>query len=198
MTAPIPSASPAHPDVIMPENSRRLRFPQRIRLSSLLLLMVVVTLLVGLYVQKRREAQLRAALSLYRNVKQEGIYDALGLEPPIALTYADGDTLDVVLKDFKAQTTKNPKIPKLPTGLPIYVDPLGLQEAGISWNALVKRPPSAETLTLGEHLARILDSLALTYMVRDGYLLITSKEARDVALGEEGDHPYVRYRDVLE
>ncbi len=158
--------------------------------------MVVVALLFGLYAQKRRQARLLDALSLYRNLRSEEIYNAL--EVPITLTYADGDPLDVVLKDIKAQTTKNPKLPKIPSGIPIYVDPLGLQEAERSLNSLVKRPPSADTLTLSEHLARVLDSLGLAYQVKDGYLMITSKESIDVPLGEEGKDLYLQYRDVLE
>ena len=57
------------------------------------------------------------------------------------------------------KTTKNPKMPKLPTGIPIYVDPIGLQEAEVSLNSPVKRPPSADTLAFGEHLRRVLESI---------------------------------------
>jgi hypothetical protein len=196
MTAPASSSvSSAHLDVV-PERPQRRRLVRRIRLSTLLLLMVVVALLVGLYAQKRRQAQLLAALSVYRNLPGEGIYNALG--QPIALTYVDGAPLDVVLKKIKAQTTKNPKIPKLPAGIPIYVDPLGLQEAGRSMNSQVKRPPSADTLTLGEYLAHVLNSLGLAYQVKDGYLMITSKESIDVPLGEQGKDLYIQYRDLLE
>jgi hypothetical protein len=189
-TSATSSVSPAQP-VPAPEKPARPRFVRRIRLSTFLLGMVVVALLVGLYAQRRRQAQLRAAVSLYRNLRTEGIHDAL--DQPIVLTYADDDPLDVVLKNIKALTTKNPKVPKLPSGIPIYVEPFGIQEAEISLSSLVKKPPAADTLTLREHLARVLDSLGLAYQVKAGFLMITSKESNDV---EEMD-PYVRYRDVL-
>ena len=112
------------------------------------------------------------------------------------LSYADGARLDVVLKDIKAQTSKNPKLPKLPTGIPIYVDPIGLQEAERSMWSVVKRPAAADTLTLGEHLRRILEPLGLGYEVKDGFLMITSKGSEDVPIGDEAE-PYLRYRDVL-
>jgi hypothetical protein len=156
--------------------------------------MVVVALLIGLYAQRLREAQIRDALSTYRNVRQEGIIDAL--EESIALTYADGAPLDDVLKDIKMQTTKNPKLPKLPTGIPIYVDPIGLQEAERSLNSTVKRPSSADTLALGDHLRRILEPLGLGYVVKDGYMMITTNDSIDLPIGDEVD-PYLLYRDVL-
>jgi hypothetical protein len=193
MTASAPPSPPAHPDAV-PEKPRKRSLIRRFRLSTLLLLIVVAALLIGLYEQRFREVQLLSNLSLYRNAKQEGIYDALDL--PIALTYADGDHLDNVLKDIKIQTTKNPKLPKLPTGIPIYVDPLGLQEAEVTLSSAVKRPSSADKLTLGEHLRRVLDPLGLAYTAKDGFLMITSKESVDVEIDDPEDL-YHGYRDVI-
>ena len=62
----------------------------------------------------------------------------------------------------------------------------------------LKRPPSADTLTLLEHLARVLDSMGLKYEARGGWLMITSKESIDLPIGEVGKDPYLEYRDVLE
>jgi hypothetical protein len=195
MTASASSLSPADSDAV-PEKPRR-RIPlRRIRLSTLLLLIVVAALVIGLYVQRRRETQLLADLSVYRNPRQEGIYDAL--DEPIALTYPDGAPLDVVLKEIKKQTTKNPKLPRLPTGIPIYVDPIGLQEVEKSLNSPVKRPQAADKLTLGEHLERILDPLGLAYTTKDGFIMITSKPSEDEPIGDyRDDDLYLQYRDVL-
>ena len=194
MTAPASAISSAESDAV-PEKPREPSSLRRIRLSTLLLWIVVAALVIGLYVQRRREAQLLADLSVYRNPRQEGIYDAL--DEPIPLTYADGAHLDDVLKEIKKQTTKNPKLPKLPTGIPIYVDPLGLQEAEKSLNSEVKRPPSADKLTLGEHLKRVLEPLGLAYMTKEGFLMITSKESHDEPIGDDGGDLYLQYRDVL-
>jgi hypothetical protein len=162
----------------------------------LLLWIVVAAIVFGLFVQKRRQAELLDRLSLYRSPQSEGIYDALDVK--LVWNYPNGAHLDVVLKNLKALTTKNPKLPKLPTGIPIYVDPTGLQDAGVSMGSRVKRPPSADTLTLGEHLERVLDTLGLVYQVKDGFMMLTSKYSLDTPLGEDVKDPYLRYRDVLE
>jgi hypothetical protein len=177
-----------------PSTTRRPRVLRPIRLSTFLLLVLVAALLVALYAQRRHEAQLLDALSSYRNPRQEGIIDAL--DQPITLKYADGDAFDVVLKEIKKQTTKNPKLPKLPAGIPIYIDPIGLQEAEQSLNATVTRPPAADALPLGEHLRLILEPLGLYYVVKYGFLMITVKESLDTPVGESTD-PYLQYRDVL-
>jgi hypothetical protein len=187
MSMPSPSATR--------EPKRRAVSLGPIRLSTFLLLTLVAGLLIAIYVQRIREARLRDAISIYRNPQTEAILDAL--DQPIALTYDDDAPLDLVLKEFRMRTTKNPKLPGIPTGIPIYVDPIGLQEAERSLHATVKRPPSADTLAIGEHLRRVLEPLGLGYDVRDGFLMITSKESLDVPVGGGDFDPYVRYRDVL-
>jgi len=164
---------------------------RRIRLSTLLLLMIVLALLFGLHAQRHREAQLQATLALYRHPVTEGIYDAL--DQPLALAYADGAPLEEVLKEAKLRSAGRPK---LRSGIPIYVDPIGLQEAEKSMISRVKRPPSADTLTLGEHLRHVLEPLGLGYVVQEGFLMITSTDSLDVESGDQID-PYVTYRDVL-
>lgn len=185
----------SHPSATTSDRSPvRPRLLRTIRLSTFLLVTIVVGLLIALFVQRLQEMRLREAIAIYRNPRTEGIIDAL--EEPIALGYTDESPLDQVLKDIKQRTTKNPKLPGLPTGIPIYVDPIGLQEAERSLNATVHRPPAADMLTLGEHLRRILEPLGLSYQVRDGFLMIGSKDSEDVPLGESRD-PYLLYHDVL-
>jgi hypothetical protein len=174
--------------------ARRSRFLRPIRLSTFLLLVLVIALLIGLYAQHLREARLQDAISVYRKYETEGIIEAL--ERPIAVPYPDDAPLDEVLKEIKKQTTKHPKLPKIPTGLPIYVDPIGLQEAERSTNSPVRRPPAADALPLGAHLRRILEPLGLGYVVKDGFLMITSKDPLDDPIGAYMD-PYLQYRDVL-
>ncbi len=177
------------------EPARRAGYLRPIRLSTFLLLTLVAGLLIAIYVQRIREARLRDAIAIYRNPQTEAILDAL--DQPIVLTYDDDVPLDLVLKEFKMRTTKNPKLPGIPTGIPIYVDPIGLQESEHSLNSTVKRPPSADTLAIGEHLRRVLEPLGLGYDVRDGFLMITAKESLDVPVGGVETDPYLQYRDVL-
>ncbi len=166
-----------------------------IRLSTFLLLTLVAGLLIAIYVQRIREARLRDAIAIYRNPQTEAILDAL--DQPITLTYDDDAPLDLVLKEFKLRTTKNPKLPGIPTGIPIYVDPIGLQEAEVSLNAAVKRPPFADALAIGEHLRRVLEPLGLGYEVKNGFLMISSKESLDVPVGGVETDPYLQCRDIL-
>ena len=183
-----PRASSAH------ERPTRVGFLRHIRLSTLLLLVPTVALFFALYTQRRRQAELQNALLIYRQPRNEAIHDALGLV--IALPYADGDALDNVFKNVKGRTTGHPKLPKIPTGIPIYVDPLGLQEVQKSLSTPVKRPAGAAKLTLGEHLRQILDQFGLAYVVKDGFLLISSRESLDPP-GDGEEDLYLQYRDVL-
>jgi hypothetical protein len=166
-----------------------MKMARRIRLSTLLLVVVVLALVFGLVVQKRRERQLQATLLPYRDLVAEGVLEAL--DRPFALTNPDGATLEQALKDIKLRSTGQPKLPR---GIPIYVDPIGLSQAAKTMQSTIKRPPPDENLTLREHLERMLKPLGLGFFARDGFLTITSDEAVDVPLNED---PYHGYRDVL-
>jgi hypothetical protein len=95
------------------------------------------------------------------------ILEALGR--PIPMRFHDETPLDEVLKYIKKETA-TPDY----AGLPIYVDPIGLQEAERSLNSTVQIDlegvPLRETLRLG------LKQLGLTYEVKDGRLRITSED----------------------
>ena len=78
--------------------------------------------------------------------------------------------LEDVLKYIK-QATQD-EAADLPTGIPIYVDPVGLQEAEKTMaspsRSTSKASPSRRRLRL------LLKQLGLTYTVKDGLLTITS------------------------
>ena len=161
----------------------------RTRLSTLLLLIVVVSLSIGLFVLKRREARLQETLMRYRDLRAEGALEIIDL--PLALTYTDGSALEDMLKDVKKCSIGRPK---LPAGLPIYVDPIGLQEARQSMTSPLKKPRPHEQLTLRQHLRRALEPLGLRPVVKDGWLMITSIESVD---GGKAPDPYLGFRDIL-
>ncbi len=164
---------------------------RRIPLHNVLLLIVALALLFDIYLLRRRQARILDALAFYRQPTTEGIYDAL--DQPLATMYPDGATLEVVLKEIKARTTGKPK---LASGIPIYVDPVGLQEAQQTMTSPIKRPESAERVTLGEQLRAVLEPLGLNYQVRQGFLMITSQETVDNPVGVR-EEPYAKFRDVL-
>jgi hypothetical protein len=164
-----------------------LQAASRLRLSTLLLLIVIMALGFGLIVQQRKEARLQAALALYRNQAAETILETL--EQPIVLAYSNGMTLEDVLKQVKAVTRR----PKLPSGVPIYIDPVGLQEAERTLSVPIKTAPPEGELSLREQLRRLLKPLGLAFSVQQGCLMITSEESLDA----DDEDPYLKYRDVL-
>jgi hypothetical protein len=161
---------------------------RRLKLSTLILLIVIFSLGLALVAQQRREVRLRAALEMYRDRGQEKLLDRLG--EPFSLTYPDGSPLEVVLKQVKSQT----RGPRLPSGIPIYADPIGLTEANVTISSPVKTPATKEDLSLGEQLRRIFEPLGLSWKAEGGFLMITSKESLNEA---KGDDPYLKYSDVL-
>ncbi len=98
--------------------------------------------------------------------KTKRILDAL--EEPIAMSFANETPLDDLLKYIKAATTT-------PTyaGIPIYVDPNGLREAKATVNSTIQidREGVPLRLTLNE----LLKPLGLSYVVKDGFLMIDSR-----------------------
>jgi RNA polymerase sigma factor (sigma-70 family) len=91
------------------------------------------------------------------------------LEEPISMSFANETPLDDVLKYIK-QATTTPTF----SGIPIYVDPKGLQEAERSLNSTVSL--DLEGVPLRRTLQLVLTQLDLAYFVEDGFLVITSED----------------------
>ncbi len=93
------------------------------------------------------------------------------LDRPVALHFKN-KPLDDVLK-FVKKATEGPD----GKGIPIYVDPVGLQEA----ERTIASPVSIEAKDepLASSLKRMLKPLGLTYTVKDGLLTVTSSSAED-------------------
>jgi hypothetical protein len=92
------------------------------------------------------------------------------LDQPISMSFANETPLDDVLK-YIQQATSSPGY----SGIPIYVDPLGLQEAERSLNSTIQI--DLEGVPLKATLRLCLKQLGLEYRVQDGYLWITSEDA---------------------
>ncbi len=91
------------------------------------------------------------------------------LDRPIPMRFETETPLDDVLKYIK-QATTSPDYP----GIPIYVDPIGLQEAERSLNSTVQ--VDLDGVPLRETLGLCLKQLGLAYEVKDGRIRITSEE----------------------
>lgn len=88
------------------------------------------------------------------------------LETKVSMPFAQETPLEDVIKGITQS-------PALPEGIPIYVDPVGLQEAEKSDSTPVK-------INLeGMSLKKSLKLLGLTYTVKDGLMTIISAESKD-------------------
>jgi RNA polymerase sigma factor (sigma-70 family) len=94
------------------------------------------------------------------------------LEMPIALKYPNETPLERVLSDL-ARATQGPN----DTGIPIYVDPVGLNEAEKTMTSPVVI--DVEGVPLKNTLPRLLAPLGLAYCVCDGLVIISNIEDID-------------------
>ena len=99
--------------------------------------------------------------------KTKAILDAL--EKPIAMNFPTDTPLEDVVKYIQSATQGSPG---LPGGIPIYVDPIGLQDADKAMSNTVVM--NLDEIPLKTTLRLLLKQLTLTYMVKDGILVITS------------------------
>src|SRR5207253_1963416 len=97
------------------------------------------------------------------------------LDQPIPMRFPTETPLEDVLKYIK-QATTTPTF----SGIPIYVDPIGLQEAERSLNSTVSI--DLEGVPLRRTLQLILAQLGLIYHVEDGMLYITSEDSEQTPL----------------
>src|SRR5207244_11547632 len=92
------------------------------------------------------------------------------LDQPIDVDPKELATLDQLLKHIK-QSTTDAKF----SGIPIYVSPLGLQEAGKSLNSDIFLGEGQRGRPLREVLFWALYPIKLSYLVKDGFLMIDSR-----------------------
>jgi hypothetical protein len=88
-----------------------------------------------------------------------------GLERPIPFRFPTKTTLDVILRHVRDSTRGADG-----KSIPIYVDPVGLQEAEASMTSTVTLDVDAVPLKTSLRLA--LRQLGLTYSVKSGFLMI--------------------------
>lgn len=113
------------------------------------------------------------------------------LEEPIAMSFANETPLDDVLKYIKQATTT-------PTysGIPIYVDPDGLREAKATINSTVQI--DQQGVPLRTTLSQALKPLGLSYVVKEGFLMISSRANVTEMRLEEVDRKLDRVLDALQ
>ncbi len=123
------------------------------------------------YISEKRIKRWGKAVDLFeRDPRTRQILEKL--DEPISMSFAAETPLDDVLKYIK-QATTTPTF----SGIPIYVDPIGLQEAERSLNSTVQI--DLEGVPLKTTLRLILKQLGLAYTVKDGFMIITSEDSED-------------------
>jgi RNA polymerase sigma factor (sigma-70 family) len=124
-------------------------------------------------IEERRRREGLGAPVLDNDKRTKAILSVLNERLP--LPFPEGAPLQDVLKYIKSNTQS--EAIELPSGIPIYVDPIGLEEAGKNLDSQIKiivwHVPLKESLRLA------LDQLGLTYHVKDGLLTITSAPKAD-------------------
>jgi hypothetical protein len=107
------------------------------------------------------------------------------LDEPVAMSFAIETPLEDVLKYIKA-ASQGPN----DAGIPIYVDPVGLNEAEKTLTSPVTL--DLEGVPLRTTLRLMLKQLGLAYCVKDGLLMISSVEGIHQELKEfESTHPEI-------
>jgi hypothetical protein len=89
------------------------------------------------------------------------------LDEPVAMNFANETPLEDVLKYIQAASRG-----KNDPGIPVYVDPVGLQEAEKTMNSRIQM--NLEGVPLKTTLRLLLKQLGLAYCVKDGMLIISS------------------------
>ena len=120
---------------------------------------------------ERRIARYGRAVDVFdRDPRTKQILEKL--DQPIAMNFPNETPLEDVLKYIR-QATTGPN----DSGIPMYIDPLGLQEADKTQTSPVSI--DLEGVPLKTTLRLLLKQLGLTYTVKDGFLMITSQESED-------------------
>ncbi len=106
--------------------------------------------------------------------KTKAILDAL--EEPLAMKFPQ----ETPFEDVKKYIQEATKRASLPNGIPIYVDPVGLQEAKKTISSTIAI--DLDEIPLKITLRLVLKQIGLIYLVRDGLLTVTSEASDDPAL----------------
>jgi hypothetical protein len=161
---------------------------RRLRFRTLMLWVAIVALVFALWAQhdraKYREAHLRSALKIARNYANGMISNEL--DKPLDMPFDNGTTLAGLISHIKCSTgwvpsdrsyTKQISVRQpgpLENGLLIHIDPIALAEIGVT----VQTPLtiSSRGVSLRDTLHDVLAPLGLAYYIRDGLLVISTKD----------------------
>jgi hypothetical protein len=152
---------------------------KRIRPINVALVLALMMLACVFYVRQQRVAKLQAALAEYRSHAHIKIIE--WLQEPNRVMWTEGATLADVIERIRHSATP------LPKGVPIVVDPAGLEEAGQSMDSPVKAPRQNGYLLLQEKLRVALEPLGLDFDVKNDSIVITSRHRVNESADDAGE-----------
>lgn len=117
---------------------------------------------------ENRRAKPPAPKSPQEEARDQAIREKL--EKPISLPFESETPLDDIIKYVK-QSTAGPD----DSGIPIYLDPVGMREADVTMSSPIKI--NVEGIPLKTSLRLMLRQLGLGYAVKDGLLIISEAES---------------------
>jgi hypothetical protein len=163
-----------------------------------LLWVTIAALLLAIWAQheraKAREARLIAALRIARNYANGLILKEL--DKPFDLPFENGTTLAGLVthvRKFSGWVAAEKKYSRplavrrvgpLQHGLPIFVDSLALAEVGATMDTSITI--SSRGVPLRETLHEALRPLGLDYYLKDGLIVISTKDDAEWLSGENG------------
>jgi len=120
----------------------------------------------------------------FKSMVATGAHIERALNQPVTIDFPDGTTFQDFLRYVQEET-------RGPNGevIPIYVDPIGLAEAEKRMESKM-RGVHLERVALRTSLRLCLRQLDLAYGVRDGLILITSRDAEDTLAIFPTDDPF--------
>jgi hypothetical protein len=158
---------------------------------------VIISLTLTVWTQREqarvREARLKSALRIARNYANGVISSEL--DKPLDMPFDKGTTLAGLVSHIECWTgwvVTDRRYPKtlsvrqpgpLQNGLPIRVDSIALAEAGVTMQTPLTI--SSRRVPLRDTLPRVFGPLGLGYYVRDGLLVIGTKDDAEWLTREE-------------
>lgn len=142
-----------------------MRIPMKqVRPGEVFLVGAIIALGSLLVIEERKAARLRAALTYYKSRSHERVVERLLWK--VFLHWPDDSPLAEVIEQIKISTAATRGSQNFPLGVPVEVDPIGLERAGRSLSSPVPSPPADVNLTMAEKLRAVLEPLGLACEAR--------------------------------
>jgi hypothetical protein len=111
-----------------------------IRPATVLLVVAIMVLGFLAIREEHKAARLQDALVYYKSRSHERVADRL--RSRALLQWPDDSPLEKVVEQIRLTTAVSKGWPRFPAGIPIEVDPIGLERAGRSLSSPVPGPPA--------------------------------------------------------